>query len=233
MPVATVRANNTHEDGTNQTSHTVNLPTGRVNGNTMIVYFAFHSDNFGISWPAGWTVFYTNDFGGLIQSEAAWRELDGSEGDTITVTTTAGAPSASIALECQSADDPDTNPPESVVGTNASSANPDPTTLTPGGGADDYLYIALECHDRSTRTTDAYPSNCPDDQITAGAGGASGLRMACATSGETSSSSFDPATFTLSASANHGAGVLCVYPGAAPPGAGGHVGFTGRRRRGR
>src|SRR5580765_342760 len=83
MAFPVIAAGNTSTNASG-TSHTVNLPTGIVAGNLLVVVFG-GSAAATLTWPAGWTQFLTGGATGAVLN-AAYKLADGSEGSTITVT---------------------------------------------------------------------------------------------------------------------------------------------------
>jgi hypothetical protein len=101
-----------------------------------------------------------------------------------------------------------------AVGSNTATPNPpalNPTTWD----VEDTLWIAAVSADTS-RTIDVYPSNMTlrrTGDVSGGAGGASlGIAMA-----ESAAASFDPGTFTISASDDVRTTTVAVRPGAGAP----------------
>jgi hypothetical protein len=91
------------------------------------------------------------------------------------------------------------------------SATPDPPSLDPSEWAtEDTLWIAAISVDTS-RTISAYPSNMADRHTADVSGGSTGATLGLATA-ESAASSFDPGTFTISASDDWHAIVLAIRP---------------------
>ena len=211
MAFPVIAATNTSlEDAANVTSHTVNLPAGIVSGNLLIV--VFNADGTGVgTFPAGdWTVINSQG-SGANRLTIAYRQADGGEGSTITVTTAAAERSAHVAYRITGHEDPATQAPQDASTFAASGVNPDPPDLTPTGGAKDYLWIAIEGHDRD-RTTDAFPTNYVSNQLNARGTGANSVAVAMATD-EVNAASENPGTFTISASDQWAAVTIAVHPG--------------------
>lgn len=121
------------------TSHVISLPTGIVSGDLLIPVIGFGAGGKGPSWPAGYTVFANP--GGNDVANAARRVADGTEGSTITVTTTSGEQSVHISQRITGA---------ATAGTILEDAeatgggdNPNPPNLAPSGGSKEYLWIEL------------------------------------------------------------------------------------------
>ncbi len=122
------------------TSHVVNLPAGAV-GNLFLMILGKGSTSATINALTGWNelVDESQAWGGYV----AWRAVDGTEGATTTFTSSASTKTTTIVFEISGAANPATRAPEiSAVGTGTSNA-PDPNTVTPTGGAKDYLWITF------------------------------------------------------------------------------------------
>lgn len=123
------------------TSHTINLPSGIVAGNLLLVMLGKGTTSATINALAGWTEL-------LDEAQAsgcyiAYRWADGTEGASITLTSSASTKSASVSYLISGAVNPATQAPQvSAVATGSSQA-PDPNSLTPTGGAKDYLWLTF------------------------------------------------------------------------------------------
>lgn len=140
-----VAATNTSSEPSAVTSHTVNLPTGINAGDLLIVVFGQTAAANIPNFPAGWTrmVFSTAD---NIAAVWAYRIADGLEGGTITVTTGAACQSAHWSARITAHDA--TQAPESQsFWDGAATGHPNPPTITPTGGAKDYLILVAAVQD--------------------------------------------------------------------------------------
>ncbi len=72
------------------TSHTVNMPSGVVSGDRVIIRFASFQVGHTVTTPTGWTQIQTGQFSSVGEYREWYRDCDGSEGATVTVTTSAG-----------------------------------------------------------------------------------------------------------------------------------------------
>lgn len=84
-PAVQTTATSQH-DGSNTTSHVVSLPSGIVSGNLLVVNFC-NDGNAAVTFPAGWTKFLDIAQSNDVRLSSAYRQADGTEGSTITVTT--------------------------------------------------------------------------------------------------------------------------------------------------
>lgn len=141
MSFPQVAASNTSKQDSAVTSHTVDLPSGIVSGNLLLCLFATDGSNT-LTWPEGWTEVFSEDYSGNVHISVAFRNADGSEGSTITVTSTASQGSAHVTFRI-SGHEPGSDP-EVSSGAQGTSTTPDPDSLTPSWGAEDTLWIAVE-----------------------------------------------------------------------------------------
>jgi len=188
----TVAATNTSGQSSNVTSHTVNLPTGINAGDLLIVFFACDGDST-VTWPTGngWaSIFHQTN---SVTLDVGYKIADGTEGATITVGTGASEQSAHISYRITGHNS--AQAPQVSTGATGTSASPNPNSLTPTGGAKDYLWIAVEGNDDGRDTASAYPSNYTNGQ-TNPAGTTSGVNVAVARR-QLNASSEDPGTFTI------------------------------------
>lgn len=207
MTFPSVVTTNTSVDDTDTLNHTVSLPSGIVSGNLLIVPFCTDGDE-SVGFPAGWTEIFELAFG-IVTLAVAYRKADGTEGATITVTTGTTEQSSHCSYHITGHEDPTTQAPEISVGGLDISANPDPDSLTPTGGAKDYLWLAIHGHDVN-RTTDAFPTSYSNGISTQGAN-AAGTGIGCAER-QLNASSENPGTFTISASQRWVAATMAVHP---------------------
>ena len=208
MAFPTVAATNGGNVTADSTSHTVNLPGGISAGDLLIAIFAV-DDTPTITWPAGWTQL-AEDVGALSEVTASiyYREADGTEGASITVTTDVSEGSAHTTYRIT--DWHGTSAPEISAVSSDATSTPDPNSLSPSWGAEDTLWLAVVCYWPGSRTVSSYPTNYTDGindrwSSSSGTGVGSGRR-------ELNSSSEDPGTFTLSASARNASYVIGVRP---------------------
>lgn len=216
MASPVVAATNGGNSGGAVQNHTINLPTGIASGHLLVAIVTFDAVSGTITptWPAGWTQIYHHEMlGGSFDTiqAARYRVADGSEGASITVTTTPFVASAHNTYRI-TGHDSGTSPPE--IGTwvddnTGVNLSPDPPNLAPTGGSRDYLWIAV-CGYTRNRTTDAYPTNYTGgfynlNTVANIAGVASATRALTA-------SSDNPTAFTLSANTGWIANTMAIYP---------------------
>lgn len=161
----TVASGNTQ---TANTTLTLTYPTG-VTAGELLLGAICHKDTTGSrTWPAGWTEFKTvlqaAGSGGSISW--AWKAAAGTETGNFTVTDTVSTRWAWFVFRLSGADT--SAAPDASTGVAATnSINPNPDSLTPAGGAKDYLWIASFAISHS-RIVSAYPTNYSHIQATAG-----------------------------------------------------------------
>lgn len=178
------------------TSHTVDLPANISAGDLLLVFFSTDGDNTISDWD-GFTELFNLSNGTFASLSVGYKKATGGEGGTITITTTSSEHSAHVSYRITGHADPDSQAPEASTGAVDGSANPNPDSLTPTGGAKDYLWIAVEGNDDGTDTVISYPTGYDDNQFTIGTANSS---FGCAIgigSKEENDTSDDPGTFTI------------------------------------
>lgn len=209
MAFPIVAATNGGNSGGNTTSHLVNLPTMPASvGSLLIVLFSVDG-NPSVTWPSGWSSLFATANGSTNRLEARYRVADGTEVGTITLTTSASEGSAHTTYRI-TGHNSSTDPPEAGISATGTNTNPDPPSLTPTGGAKDYLWLAVQGND-GNRSTDAYPTNYTNGinnrwASANGVGVGSARRLLNAASD-------NPGTFTISSSDDWVAQTLAVHPG--------------------
>ncbi len=205
-------------NGTTATaSATVNLPAGIVAGDLLLVLHRCAVAG-ALGFPIGWTelkdasVDAADDQQGL-----AYRQADGSEGASITVTQGNGK-FASIAYRISGAEDPATQAPEVSADATGASTIPDPATLTPTGGAKDYLWLLLGGWEgEQTSPPAGNPTNYANP-LGADSGIAAAITTNCrvASAGRSlNAASEDPPSWTISVSDDWTAWTLAIHPATA------------------
>lgn len=209
---ATVETRATSTETGNVTTHTITMPSGITSGDLLIVFMAVDGSAGGVTPPTGWTEISLSGSNSSVDEFFFWREADGTEGSTEDFTSGNSQKSGSIAFRISGAEDPDTTPPE--VTTNSSSGNgsaADPPSLSPSGGSDDYLWIALVGASHQASPT-AAPTNYSNLQ-TANSGGGGGA-MAASAERTLTASSEDPGAFGSTALTSWDAYTVAIYPSA-------------------
>lgn len=203
---------------TNQTAHVQSMPASIAAGDLLLALFCVDVQPSSISWPGDWTeLLELGDGSNICKVSVGYKKAAG--GDTLTITTaTPARHSSGVMYRIDSMIDPDTQAPEISTGVGGGSDDsPDPDSLTPTGGAKDFMWVAMQGHDHID-TTDSYPTNYSGNQTsTQGAVGAStGVGIATR---ELNASVEDPGVFTLSGNEQWVACTVAVHPLAAGGGA--------------
>jgi len=195
---------------TNVSSHDLTLPAGLTSGDLLVGVFVCDAAE-GVTWAES-MVSITHVTNGMTL-DIAYKIATGSESGTGLVTTTSNENSSHVMYRING-DDTASNVPESSTGATGSSTTPDPDSITPGGGADDYLWIACAGHNdgRSNITTE--PSGY-SSVIAINSGGAQGCGIGVAHLLGSADTSEDPGTFTLDTTELWGAATIAIYPAAA------------------
>lgn len=127
--------------GGSSTSQAVLLPTGIVSGDRCIICLGARDASGVFTWPADWTEIPGGEGVNGLTLGNGYRDCDGSEGTTITVTL-AGASKAAWTAYRISGHDPGTAPQQGTFAT-GSSATPNPPNVTAAWGSDDNLFLAV------------------------------------------------------------------------------------------
>ncbi len=206
---------------TASTNHIVDLPPGFQSGDLLIAMVGGFIDTgstpVDVSWPAGWTEFFEEDAtsGTLhLAVSGAYRQADGTEGSTVTATTNLNVLAAHNTYRISGAADPATQPPQVATTPflDSGGTTVDPPSLTPTGGAKNYLWLAVAGWRRTGRTLTGSPTNYTDTIDINSSGGSSGLHLASARR-QLNAASEDPGVFTLSSNSERRVGAtIAVHP---------------------
>lgn len=208
--------------GTNGTTATtnpvVNLPASIVSGETLVVLIRVAAAG-AIGWPGGWTELFDDASDASDdQTAAAWRKADGTEGATITLSSANGK-FAALAWRIAGAVDPTVTPPEFSVLAVGTSPNPNPGSLSPTGGAKDYLWLAVGGWEgEQTSPPGTFPANYTLNQIGADSGTAAAVASNCRVAGggrQLNAATEDPGTYTISVSDDWTATTIAIHPAVA------------------
>jgi hypothetical protein len=110
------------------TSHTVSLPANISSGDLLLVFFATDGDNTVTDWD-GFTELVSESNGTAAFFAIAYKYATGSEGASITVTTSVSEPGSHASYRITGHDSGQI--PEASTVVEASSDVPDPGSLTP------------------------------------------------------------------------------------------------------
>jgi hypothetical protein len=213
---------------TASTSHTVNLPGSLVVGNLIIICC-----NKGTPAASAWVFNSVAGYSELVDEDVTngitiWaRQVDGTEGATVTMTSTQSIRSAETAYQISGADYLAIQPPQLSTVATGTSVNPNATTCTPTGGAKDYLWITMfgmagEQADDDTLVTTA-PTNYTGTELekTCGVAGTNLGGMVASAHRTANAASEDVGSWTAIDNAAWRAYTIAVHP--LPPRPGGPV----------
>ena len=203
MAFPSVDSRNTSSQGSNSTSHTVNLPSGITSGKLLIVKFGYAVTSNSVDLTGTGFTAITNgaveNTGGSTEGIfTAYRWTDGSEGSTISIATGTATRSNHQSLLISGAQNPSTQAPEAQTST-VNNLPPDPPSLTPTGGAKDYLWIACGSQARSDVDHDltGAPSSYSNLNASATTGGTgAGWSTGATAERQLNASSENPGAFT-------------------------------------
>lgn len=182
-------------------TYRVNVPTLDLqSGDLLIAAIRSVAGAGAWSWPSGWTELVDSTADGSVDSlGVAYRfvSFDADEDGNMSPSLSGGNQAAPAVCWCFR--DAGTPQVSSVV--SASTNVPNPPSLTPAGGAKNYLWMALTSGE-GTRTVSAYPTNYSLYQLdyTTGTGGGGNAEASIhAAFRENNTATEDPGAFTLSA----------------------------------
>lgn len=146
----------------------------------------------------------------------AWKKADGTEGGTTLHITQASSKYVNLLFRISGAADPDSQPPQISTVATGTNSSPDPTSLSPTGGAKDYLWFWLGSWEgEQTSPPSGFPTNYSTGPYadSTGTGGqtATNCRYA-ATHRQANAASEDPGSWGLSGPAPWTAYTLAVHP---------------------
>jgi len=204
---------------TNWTSETttpvVNLPSSIIAGNLLLAHIRV-ADAGGITWPAGWTELWeSNADASNDEASMAWRKANGAEPATITLAS-GNAKFAAQAWQISGAADPTITPPVFAGPATGTSINPDPPSLTPPGGSQAFLWLAVGGWEgEQTSPPVGFPAGYTLNQMGASSGTAGGDTSNCRVASaavQLTAATQDPGTFLISALDDWMATTVAIYP---------------------
>ncbi len=202
-----VKATNTSKHDSTTTTHVVSLPTGVQVGDLLIIMLTMGSTATNtISKPTGWEDLFNNGASNR-KSAAFYRVATGSEGGTVSVTSSVAEKSAHQSFRIDNYQ----GVPEAIAA-NGGSATPDVGSLAPSWGADDALWIAFEGHRNSTVTVTVEPANYVNSLSSfTGSPTNTTAEARCTTlRRELNASAEDVGAFTISSSGNWVAATIAI-----------------------
>lgn len=198
------------------TSHTVNLPSGIVAGNLLLIFFANNEDRLP-STPSGWTRLVTDAATGGTSSNQDTLTVfakiaTGSEGATVSCTTAANVRSAHTSYQVTGNRNGVTAAEILAAIVVGASNQPKSPNLAPGWGAAMILWFSAIAATDGSRTISSYPAGYTLGQLTVSSTGSSaGSRIASAAKSGTTASE-DPGVYTLNSSDNWVAVTVGIRP---------------------
>jgi len=208
MAFATVQTTATSVESSAATTHNITLPSGIVDGDLLIAILSLDGTNANPTWPVGW-VELIDLISGNSRLSIAYRDADGMEASTVDVPTSGNRKSCHTSYRIDTHDV--ANPPEISTGATGASSTPDPDSLTPSGGADDYLWLVVAGNDDEENYT-AFPTSYTDGITLDSGSGSFGSTVASARK-ELNAASENPGVFTLDVSEQWAAATIAIYPG--------------------
>jgi len=207
-------------NGTTATaSAVVTLPSGIVAGDLLII---LHRSAIGTASHAlsGWTSPVNDNTDASDDRTSLWyRQSDGTEGASVTITQTSSK-FASIAVRITGHEDPVTQAPEAPTIATANSNVPDPPSVSPTGGAKDYLWLWCGGWEgEQTSPPASQPTNYLNPQG-ANSGTAAGVTTNCRVGMATrqlNAASEDAPSWTISAADDWSAFTVAIHPAPPPP----------------
>lgn len=196
-------------NGTDQTNQVVTLPGSLVVGNKLVAALSIDGATTA-TWPAGWDEILDANRTGVTVTVGV-RTIDGSEGATVTVVTSASERSCHHCWQISGHDNAIL--PE-AGSANGNSASPNPPSLTPTGGAKDYLWLAVACLQPGTNVATGFPASYTNTGQEAGPATAADSPIAWGRR-ELNAASEDPLAFSMTSS-NWIAATVAIHPASAP-----------------
>lgn len=187
----TLEATNTSVEAANTTTHTVSLPSSVAAGDLIGICFAYENDEVSPNPSATGYTQLVNTFRDPGASLAVFHKTATGGETTASVTTTESVQSAHYTFRISGW----TGSPEAQTSFDIST-NPDPPSITPSGGADDYFIqtcVAIDEH----RDFTVYPSGYTNTgYLNSHVSSADAVTIAYASKGLTSATTEDPGQYT-------------------------------------
>ncbi len=183
----------------------LNLPSSISAGQILIMLLARAGGAQTFSWPAGWTELTSTSDGSTTQVACAWATATGTEGSTITVSSSDAGSESTRAIAYRISGGISVQAGTPATG---SSSNPNPPSLSPSWGAADALWLAMWAGDTGTATS-SNPTNYALGAVSIDGGADTSIGAAARSLG---TSSEDPGTFTLASSSAWVANTIAIRP---------------------
>lgn len=181
----------------------VNLPAGISSGDLLLIFLGMQ-DGRTINTPSGWTQLYNNNSDP--SAACFYKVASGSEGASVSVTLSSSSIGGHTSYRISNYQG---TPEAATLNGPTSSANPNPPSLTPSWGSAKTLWITAT-HNRNPSadpSVSSYPANTTNGIY----GHVTGAGMATAQR-QLEASSWDPNTYTMSASVAWCANTVAIRP---------------------
>ena len=204
MTFPTIQTTNSTDTAAN-TTHVMNMPSGIVAGDLLLVFFATDGDNTITNW------------GGFSELDQQWdtRDIFGAVGykiaagsDTLTITTSVSEPSSAIIYRIDGWHG--TTQPEISTFAYGTNDSPNATIVTPSWSQGDTLWITV-CANDGNKTVTGYPTNYTIEPLNQNGGGNGDCGIA-AVGYNLNTTAGDPDVFTLSGNEQWFAWTIAVAP---------------------
>ena len=171
MSFPAVQSSATSVTSSSISTHTITVPSGVVSGDLLIALIALENVSSPAAQFSGWSDGFIEikdkTTGGTqgVSIGIAYKVSDGTEGANITVDSVDAERAAHAMYRIDNFDS--ALAPEVSAGASGVSAAPDPDSLTPAGGAKDFLWMVLCGFEQNTpiQTVDSFPANYGSNQV--------------------------------------------------------------------
>jgi len=213
----TVATESTSEETVNTTAHDVAMPSGTITGNQIVC--AFGGDGApSAAWPAEWTELTSPDTCELSGTSSALSvaryNADGTDPSAIIVTTDVAEKSVHHCWRISRHSTSIT--PQCEILTSASATTHSSPSLTPTGGAKDYLWLTIasvDLGDNANITISGFPASYVSTGSESNAS-TTGVMLGWARR-ELNAASEDPGNFTLSVAEGAIVATIAIHPAGA------------------
>lgn len=196
--------------GTGATSHTVNLPGSIVSGERLILEFSYTGGTGGgITWPGTFTGLVQTGTDGQTILGIAYRDCDGSEGSSVTVTTAASRACAWKVTRITAGTFKSGVAPEVGTVATGNSTGPDCPSLSPSWGNKDALWFASAAEKSAAGAVSVttWPTDFTNNQTLVSSANTAVL---VSSHRAVAGSSQDPSAYTISASRQWAANTIAI-----------------------
>jgi len=212
-------------NSTGDSTPTIALPDNAAVGDLMLIAIRT-GQTVTVTWPASpaWVELFEDGSDASNDVTAvAYRRVDGTEGwgdtgNTIDLTLSSSVKSAYVAYKISGAIDPATQAPQHSTVTVGTGATIDPVSLTPTGGAKDYLWLLVATYD-GVEVVGTAPSGYSNAVTGASStGAASGNASVACCQRAANAASEEPGTWTIGgagATVGWSAWTFAIHPSAA------------------